>query len=180
MVRRCQWNGVARRSTIAGVRDRGEDFKANLSRRPWWQQGYGDNASADEAEHRRKELKDKILAGVQDFNVKRYRKSDEELKSIKNKQVRAYYEAQNQKLNDWAEVDRLVWSLADDVVDSTNPDADRDGIVDNDTPLKLTSDDLEAFLPPEERKKRAKDRRIAKRALNVCCTNPLSNVLEVY
>ncbi|MCJ1303138.1 hypothetical protein MMC08_005945 [Hypocenomyce scalaris] len=83
--------------------------------------GYKDLALTEEAENRRNDLKSKILAGVQDFNIEKYRKTDAELKAIKNKQVRAYYEAQNQKLNDWAEVDCLVWSLADDVVDSTNP-----------------------------------------------------------
>jgi hypothetical protein len=48
-----------------------------------------------------------------------------------------------------------------------NPDANRDGIVERDTPLKGTGEDLESFLPPEEREKRAKNTRTAKRAVNV-------------
>jgi hypothetical protein len=122
---------------------------------------------AAEAECRRERIKDQILAGVKDFNVEQFRKSDKELDLIKDKRVREYYEAQNQKLNDWAEVDRLVWSLADDVVDSTNPDADRDGILDRDTPLYLTGYDVEAFLPQDERDRRVRDDRMAKRFLNV-------------
>ena len=110
-----------------------------------------------------KVLKSKILAGVQDFNLEKYRKSDAELKAIENKQVRVYYEVQNQKLNDWAEVNSLVWSLADDVVDSTNSDADHDGIVNSNTPLNLTGNDLEAFLPPEDREKQAQRNRTAHR-----------------
>lgn len=128
---------------------------------------YRDDTLASEAEKRRRELKNKILAGVWDFNVERYRKTDEDLQSIKNKHVRAFYEAQNQKLNDWAEVDSLVCSLADDVVDSMDPDANRDGVVDRDTPLLYTGNDLEAYLPWNERERRIKDSRTAQRALNV-------------
>ncbi|KAL1852161.1 adenylate kinase [Paecilomyces lecythidis] len=128
---------------------------------------YTNGTLASEAEKRRRELKNKILAGVQDFNVEQYRKSDEELKSIKNRRVRAFYEAQNRKLNDWAEVDRLVWALADDVVDSMDPDANRDGIVDRNTPLLYTGYDLEAYLPWNERERRIRDNRTAQRALNV-------------
>jgi CelD/BcsL family acetyltransferase involved in cellulose biosynthesis len=126
-----------------------------------------DNPAAAEGEKRRRELKNKILEGVKDFNVEQYRKSEAELKSIKNKRVREFYESQNQKLNDWAEVDSLVWSLADDVVDSIDPDANRDGVVDRTTPLLYTNYDLEAFLPQEEREKRLKNYRTAQRALNV-------------
>lgn len=178
MVGRHQHSFPARGANTSG------DQEVNLTRsrfgnrkqsaRTWFAGRYGfkDEVSGAEAEQRRKELKNKILAGVEDFNLEKYRKSDEELKSIKNKRVRDYYKAQNQKLNDWAEVDSLVWSLADDVVDSTNPDADHDGIVDENTPLKLTGDDLEAFLPPEEREKRARNNRVARRALNVSWIYP--------
>ncbi|KAJ9296096.1 hypothetical protein DTO271G3_5671 [Paecilomyces variotii] len=133
-----------------------------------------DDTAAAEAEKRRTELKKRILAGVQGFNVEQYRKSDEELKSIKNKRIRKFYEAQNQKLNDWAEVDCLVWALVDDVVDSIDPDADRDGIVDRNTPLVRAGYDLEALLPWEEREKRIKANRTVQRARNV---NVLANVL---
>lgn len=45
------------------------------------------------------------------------------LKSIKNKKLRDFYERQNQCLDDWIEVDTLVMSIADDILDSMNPDA---------------------------------------------------------
>lgn len=150
------------------------------SARSWTAGGYDhkDIASTAQAEQRRKELKREILAGVKDFNVEQYRKSDEELKAIKNKHVRAYYEAQNQKLDDWAEVDSLVWSLADDVIDSTNPDADRDGIVDSTTPLKVTGDDVEAFLPAGERERRARSAQTAQRALNASSIHSIQHASD--
>jgi len=168
MVRQRQWSVVTNSTNANDVRDAIDSTNTHCAKRTWFAGRYGfrDNISAAEAECRRKELKDKVLAGVRDFNVEKYRKSDEELRSIKNKGVREYYEAQNQKLNDWAEVDSLVWSLADDVIDSTNPDADHDGVVDSNTPLNLAKNDLEAFLPSEEREKRARSKRTAKRALN--------------
>lgn len=169
MVRQQHWSVAVTGGTNNDNRDSMSSTNTYSPKRTWFAGRYGfkDDASAAKAEHRRGELKSKILAGVQDFNVEKYRKSDHELKSIKNEHVRAYYEAQNQKLNDWAEVDSLVWSLADDVVDSTNPDADHDGIIDRSTPLNLSDNDLEAFLPPEERERRAKSNRTALLALNV-------------
>lgn len=132
---------------------------------------FRDAAELAIGEGRRRDLKKKILNGVEDWHPETYRKSDEELEAMTNKKLRAFYEAQNQTLNDWAEVDSLVWSLADDVLDSMNPDADHDGIVERETPLKGTGDDLESFLPPEEREKRAKGHRLAKRAVNVRVTS---------
>jgi hypothetical protein len=46
----------------------------------------------------------------------------EQLKKIKNKQVRKFYEDQNERLNDWMEVDTIIMAVADDVIDSMNPD----------------------------------------------------------
>lgn len=129
--------------------------------------GHEDKHHAAEAANRRGQLKQQILAGVEKFDLEVYRKSEQELRAFKNKRVRAFYEAQNQKLDDWAEVDSLVESLADDVVDSTDPDADLDGDVDTDTPLYRTNHDLETYLPPEQRERRARSRQIARRALNV-------------
>ena len=86
---------------------------------------------------------------------------------MNNKRVRAFYESQNQKLDDWAEVDGLVGALADDVVDSTDPDADLDGDINTDTPLYRTNHDVEAYLPSEQHERRARNRRVAGRALNV-------------
>jgi hypothetical protein len=50
------------------------------------------------------------------------------LKKIRNKKHRKFYEEQNEKLDDWLEVDAIVTALADDVLESFNPDPDYDGI----------------------------------------------------
>ena len=67
------------------------------------------------------ELKRKLKDGVDRDELEKYRKSQAELKEIKNKKVRAFYEQQNERLNDWLEVDTLVMSMADEVLDSMNP-----------------------------------------------------------
>ena len=67
------------------------------------------------------ELKRKLKEGVDRDGLEKYRKSQHELQEIKNKKVRAFYEQQNDRLNDWLEVDTLVTSMADDVLDSMNP-----------------------------------------------------------
>lgn len=143
------------------------------SQRNWIAGRWGHEDKNHEAEtaKRLEELKRRILAGVEEFDIESYRKSDRELKAINNKRVRAFYEAQNQKLDDWAEVDGLVGALADDVVDSTDPDADLDGDINTDTPLYRTNHDVEVYLPSEQRERRARNRRVAGRALNVstCC-----------
>ena len=51
-----------------------------------------------------------------------------QLREIKDKKVRRFYETQNQHLNDWLEVDTIVISMSDDILDSMNPDRDHDGI----------------------------------------------------
>lgn len=90
------------------------------------------------------------------------------LKSIKNKKVRSFYEEQNERLDDWAEVDMVVSSLADDIVDSMDPrDPDHDGVAEDRGPLGISGEDLEPFLPEEEREKRRKDARSVKWAINV-------------
>lgn len=71
---------------------------------------------------RREELKKTLLEGVDREELEKFRKSDEELKAIKKKPVRKFYEAQNQRLNDWLEVDAIVMAIADDVLESMQPD----------------------------------------------------------
>lgn len=132
-----------------------------------------DAAQLKIAESRRNELKKKILDGVGEFNLEQYRKSEDELKEIKNKKVKEFYEKQNDKLDDWAEVDGLVYALADDVLDSMNPDPDHDGYVDSQGPLLQNGGQLDHFLPQETRDKRAKDEKKAKWAINVCSAPPV-------
>ena len=122
------------------------------------------------AEQRRNELKRKLLSGVESTRAavwEDYRKSHDELKRIKNKNLRKFYESQNDTIDACLEVDALVFAVADDVIDSMNPDADRDGIVERQVPLDLTRGAIDDFLPWEQRDKRAREDRQAKLAINV-------------
>lgn len=91
-----------------------------------------------------------------------------QLKSIENKGVRHFYEEQNEALSDWLEVDSVVRSIADDILESFDPDRDHDGLLERGGALQAQNEDVEAFLPQEEREKRSKGERDAKRAINVC------------
>lgn len=64
-------------------------------------------------------------------------------------------------------------AVADDVIDSMNPDADRDGIAERRVPLADSKGAVEAFLPHEHIEKRRRDEQNAKWALN---TNVIANV----
>lgn len=91
-----------------------------------------------------------------------------QLKSIKNKKVRGFYEEQNNRLDDWLEVDMIVSSLADDILDSMHPrDTDNDGVVEERGPLGNSGEALEPFLPDDEREKRAKSAKHVRWAINV-------------
>lgn len=91
-----------------------------------------------------------------------------QLKTIKNKKVRAFYEEQNNRLDDWLEVDMIVSSLADDILDSMNPrDTDGDGVVEQRGPLGNSGEALEPFLPDGERERRAKSAKHVRWAINV-------------
>lgn len=94
-------------------------------------------------------------------------KSFSQLKSIENKRVRHFYEEQNEALSDWLEVDSVVRSIADDILESFDPDRDHDGLLERGGALQAQNEDVEAFLPQEEREKRSKGERDAKRAINV-------------
>lgn len=114
------------------------------------------------------ELKHKLKDGIDREHMERYRKSVDEIKQIKNKKIRSFYEEQNERLNDWLEVDTLVMHMADDILDSMNPqDMDGDGIAERGGALKDTGGDIEPLLPEDEREKRRKGERNAKWAINV-------------
>ncbi|KAI0569315.1 cation efflux family protein [Pyrenophora tritici-repentis] len=131
-------------------------------------QRFRDAIEATVRDNRANEMKQKLIDNVDHDALEVYRKSEESLKSIKNKKVRAFYEEQNQRLDDWAEVDMVVSSLADDIVDSMNPrDPDHDGVAEDRGPLGSSGEDLEPFLPEEEREKRRKSARSVKWAINV-------------
>lgn len=113
------------------------------------------------------ELKQKLKDGIDREGLEKYRMSVEDIKQIKNKKIRGYYEEQNERLNDWLEVDTLVMCMADDVLDSMDPqDMDGDGIAERGGALKDTGGDIEPLLPEDEREKRRKGERNAKWAIN--------------
>ena len=114
------------------------------------------------------ELKRKLKHEVDSYGLEKYRKSLDEVKQIKNKKVRAFYEAQNERLNDWLEVDSLVMNMADDVLDSMNPqDVDGDGVAEEGGKLMQFAGDIEPLLPEDEREKRRVGEKRARWAINV-------------
>ena len=114
------------------------------------------------------ELKRKLKDGVNRDELEKFRKSISELNQIKDKKVRAFYEEQNERLNDWLEVDTLVMSMADHVLDSMNPqDTDGDGVAEEGGVLKTTKGDIDPLLPEDERERRKTGEKRAKWAINV-------------
>ena len=124
------------------------------------------------------ELKQKLKDGVDGEKMEGYRKSMEEINQIKDKKIRDFYEEQNERLNDWLEVDSLVLSMADHVLDSMNPqDYDGDGVAESGGVLMDNGGDIEPLLPEDERERRRKGERNAKWAINVSyhsCTQSLA------
>jgi hypothetical protein len=138
-------------------------------------------------ENRAMEMKTKLIENVDHEELEHFRKSNEsvrlslnttivdrcaytveQLKCIKNKKVRGFYEEQNRRLDAWLEVDMIVSSLADDIVDSMHPrDTDGDGVAEERGPLGSSGENLEPFLPEDEREKRRKSEKHVKWAINV-------------
>lgn len=129
--------------------------------------GFRDAVNYEIAQQRRDNLKQALLEEIRIADLDEYRKSQTDLKEIKKAKVREFYEKQNDRINDWIEVDNLVVELSDDVVDSFNPDADHDGVIERRGPLQRSEGGLESFLPEDEREKRRSDARKAKWAVNV-------------
>jgi cation diffusion facilitator family transporter len=125
-------------------------------------------------DRRREDLKQKILGGVESVDIEQFRKSKDELKEIKNKKVKKFYEDQNNRLDDWAEVDALVKALADDVLDSMNPDADGDGQQERHGGLQDADGAIWDFLPDDVKEHRQKAEKKAKWAINI---NVIANIL---
>lgn len=158
---------------------------------------FKDAANTALDQDRREDLKNKLLNGLQEINVKDFRKSDEEvgspalhtttmdghttnairrfqLKEIKNKKVRHFYAEQNVRIDDWLEVDALVKALADDVLDSMNPDADNDGRREHTGGLQDFDGTIWEFLPGDVKEKRQAAEKKAKWAINI---NVIANVI---
>ncbi|KAK3066077.1 hypothetical protein LTR53_017710, partial [Teratosphaeriaceae sp. CCFEE 6253] len=129
---------------------------------------FKDAAGTALEDKRRDDLKKALLHGINKDELESFRKSDDELKGIKNKQVRAYYEKQNDRLNDWLEVDAIVMAVADDVLESMDPDPDHDGIRErNNGGLHTSGGNIQDFLPPDEMERRRVANQRAKWAINI-------------
>ncbi|SMQ47932.1 unnamed protein product [Zymoseptoria tritici ST99CH_1A5] len=137
-----------------------------------WQ--FKDAARTALEDKRRNELKKALLNNVKRDELEVYRKTDEELKEIKNKGVRKFYEAQNERLNDWLHVDAIVMAVADDVLESMDPDPDRDGIRERGGGIQDVSGHIGELLPQEEQDKRAKAEKKARWAINI---NVIANII---
>lgn len=128
---------------------------------------FQDGANHALEDERRNQLKHKLIDSVKGDELEKFRKSDEELKSIKDKKVRHFYEDQNETLDDWLQIDSVVRSIADDILESFDPDRDHDGHREHAGNLQLQNEDVEAFLPQKEIDHRRKAERNARRAINV-------------
>ncbi|ROW16578.1 hypothetical protein VPNG_01464 [Cytospora leucostoma] len=125
-------------------------------------------------DERRNQLKHRLINSVKADHLESYRKSEDEIKELKNKGVQKFYKAQNEALNDWLEIDSVVRYVADDIFESFDPDRDHDGILEHGGTLQAQGEDIEAFLPESERNSRRKAARSANRAINI---NVIANIL---
>lgn len=148
----------------------GEDEETGLRKRPRFKDAV-ELAMAQRTTH---QLKGQLTAGIDTAQWRKYRKSDEEVQKIKSKEVRKYYKDQNQRLDDWTEVDTIVRAMSDDIMDSMNPDVDHDGINDHEGGLQTAHENVEDLLPNEIQLQRRQDKKTSRRAINV---NVLANVL---
>lgn len=125
---------------------------------------------------RREDLKRALLHNdaIDHTGLEKYRKSEAELRGIKSRAVREFYSRQNDRLNDWLEVDAVVMALADDVLESMDPDPDHDGDMERRGGLQHVRGNIRELLPEEERGRRAKEGRRARWAINI---NVVANVL---
>jgi hypothetical protein len=128
---------------------------------------FRDVASSMIEDARREELKKQLIEGIVAERWEKYRKSQDEIKAIKNKKVREFYRGQNERLNNWLEVDTLVEAMAGGIFDSFDPDRDHDGIAERTGALQGLNEDIEALLPDDERVARRRGERNARLAINV-------------
>ncbi|KAK3671049.1 hypothetical protein LTR78_009010 [Recurvomyces mirabilis] len=134
---------------------------------------FRDAANTALEDQRREEMKEALMGGINRDNLEEFRKSDEELKGIKNKKVRKFYENQNESLNDWLEVDALVKAVADDVLESMDPDPDKDGDNERGGGLQQEGGNIHSFLPEDEKERRQTAEKKAKWAINI---NVIANI----
>jgi hypothetical protein len=131
---------------------------------------FRDVVDAATAQHQKAKIKDQLTEGSGRLRLEKYRKSEEELKNIKSKQIRKFYETQNERLNAWLEVDTLVMTMAEDIFESMNPDRDGDGVAEQNGALQGVEGRLEELLPKEAREERRQGEKHARWAIKVCLT----------
>ena len=88
--------------------------------------------------------------------------------------MRQFYEAQNDRLNDWLEVDTIVKAMADEVMDSMNPDLDHDGHRERGAGLQNVEERIEELLPDNVQQERRRANRNVRWAINI---NVIANIL---
>lgn len=125
-------------------------------------------------DRRREDLKNALFHNIDRHGLEKFRKSKSELKGIEKKKIRAYYEHVNERLDDWLEVDAVVMAVADDVLESMDPDPDHDGDLERRGGLQHMHGEIADFLPEEEKRARAKANKKAKWAINI---NVIANVI---
>lgn len=154
----------------------GSKHQSNGSRQKPAMMRFKDAARTALEDRRREELKEALLSNIDREGLEKHRKSKEELKAIKNKKVRKFYEEQNDRLNDWLEVDAVVMAVADDVLESMDPDPDNDGDDDRHGGIQHVEGHVTELLPEDEKEARKKGEQRAKIAINV---NVVANIFLV-
>ena len=123
---------------------------------------------------KRNELKQKLHDGVDSEDFTSFYTSKEKLETIKEKKMRQFYEKQNATVDMWIEVDTLVRAMADDILDSMDPDHDRDGIAERSGALQGVQERVGDLLPEDTREERARVNKRATWAINI---NVIANII---
>ncbi|OQV03538.1 hypothetical protein CLAIMM_08572 isoform 2 [Cladophialophora immunda] len=119
-------------------------------------------------------LQKQLREGIDTEAFERYRTSAEELREMKNKELRNFYLKQNSKLDDWFEVDTIVRAMAADIMDSMDPDPDNDAHRERSGRLQTVAERVEQLLPDDLQMMRRRATRKARRAISV---NMVANTL---
>ncbi|KAL2070360.1 hypothetical protein VTL71DRAFT_13386 [Oculimacula yallundae] len=129
---------------------------------------FRDNGNLDVDDQRRVEFKKTLLAAIDQDKMENFRKSEDEIKKFKNKGTRAFYTTQNDRLDDWLEVNAIIKALSDDILESFDPrDDNGDGVAEGGGGLQDSGGAIEPFLPEDEREKRRNAAKKAAWAINI-------------
>ncbi|PBP25276.1 cation diffusion facilitator 10 [Diplocarpon rosae] len=135
---------------------------------------FRDDENLEVDDQRRVEFKKKLLAAIDDDKMEKFRKSEDEIKKFQKRGVRDFYTAQNERLDDWLEVNAIVRALSDDILESFDPrDDNGDGVAEGGGGLQDTAGCIEPFLPEEEQQRRRSSAAKAAWAINI---NVVANI----